>query len=83
MHSLRSAVYAFRVIAFTDAGYYLVVDNLRAGYHHVRLAADYWGLLGFEIEGELYVFTCVPFGLSRAPYKRKIRALRHGAQSAH
>ena len=56
------------VLAFTEAGYYIIVDDLRAGYQHLRLAAEYWGLLGFELDGELYVFTCLPFGLSQAPY---------------
>lgn len=49
-------------------GSYMSTWDLRAGYHHVPLAANMWPLLGFQLDGQFYVFSCLPFGLSQAPY---------------
>lgn len=46
----------------------MVTRDLRAGYHHVALARSLWPLLGFLFDGTCYCFTCLPFGLSQAPY---------------
>ena len=53
---------------FTAAGDFIITDDLLSGYHHCRQHADTWGLLGFELDGKLYCFTCLPFGLSQAPW---------------
>ena len=53
---------------FTRVGDYIIIDDLKSGYHHARMAPGTWGYLGFEIDGELYVFTCLPFGVSQAPW---------------
>lgn len=54
--------------AFAEPGDYMVVDDLKAGYHHARQAAECWSLLGFQLVGQLYCFTCLPFGVSQAPW---------------
>lgn len=45
-----------------------MVHDLKSGYHHVRMAPDAWSLLGFELHGQTYAFTCLPFGLSQTPW---------------
>ena len=57
-----------QLVAGIEQGHYIVVDDQHSGYHHARMAAQHWGLLGFELDGQLYVFTCLPFGLSQAPW---------------
>jgi hypothetical protein len=42
--------------------------DLAAGYHHVFMAPAFWGLLGFQLDGRIYVYVCLPFGLSQAPW---------------
>jgi hypothetical protein len=49
-------------------GGFLTLKDLSAGYHHVYMAVEHWALLGFELEGEMYCFICLPFGLSQAPW---------------
>jgi hypothetical protein len=42
--------------------------DLKSGYHHVDIHPDYWQFLGFEWEGQFYVFCQLPFGLATACY---------------
>ena len=56
------------LVAALLSGGYISTKDLRAGYHHVFMELDAWSLLGFSLRGELFVFTCLPFGLSQAPY---------------
>jgi hypothetical protein len=56
------------VADYAQPGDLIVTRDLRAGYHHVALARSMWPLMGFQFEGVLYCFTCLPFGLSQAPY---------------
>jgi hypothetical protein len=60
--SLRSVPYLckLRVLLFS-------VD-LKSGYHHVDIHPDYWKYLGFEWNGDFYVFCQLPFGLASACY---------------
>ena len=51
-----------------EQGAFMATWDLKAGYHHVPLAASLWPLLGFRMDGQFYVFCCLPFGLSQAPY---------------
>jgi hypothetical protein len=44
----------------------LFSGNLKSGYHHVEIHPDYWKFLGFEWEGQYYVFCQLPFGLATA-----------------
>ena len=41
--------------------------DLKSGYHHVPIATHCWKYMGFEWNGEWYVYTVLPFGLSPAP----------------
>ena len=41
--------------------------DLKSGYHHVPIAVHCWKYMGFEWDGEWYVYTVLPFGLSPAP----------------
>jgi hypothetical protein len=49
-------------------GGFLTQKDSAAGYHHVYMDIECWSLLGFALEGEWYVFACLPFGLSHAPW---------------
>jgi ribonuclease HI len=40
--------------------------DLKSGYHHVDVNEEFWTYLGFEWEGQFYVFTQLPFGLAPA-----------------
>jgi hypothetical protein len=42
--------------------------DLKSGYHHVDIHPDYWKYLGFEWNGDFYVFCQLPFGLASACY---------------
>ena len=53
---------------FTKPGYYIICDDLKAIYHHLRIDPRFWGLLDCELDGKIYTFTCLPFGLSQAPW---------------
>jgi hypothetical protein len=40
--------------------------DLKSGYHHVDVAEEFWQYLGFEWQGQFYVFTQLPFELATA-----------------
>ena len=40
----------------------------KAGYLHVPIHKESWKYLGFEWNGEIYVYSCLPFGTSFSPY---------------
>jgi ribonuclease HI len=42
--------------------------DLKSGYHHVDMHPGSWPFLGFEWEGQTYVFRSLPFGLKPACY---------------
>ncbi len=47
---------------------YMIRFDLKSGYHHVAMNPSQWKYLGFEWQGQYYVFTVLPFGLASAPY---------------
>ena len=49
-------------------GDFLFSVDLKSGYHHVDVHPDFWGFLGFEWQGQFYVFCQLPFGLATACY---------------
>ena len=55
-----------------ERGDYLVMFDMKAGYHHVDIHEKHWTCLGFEwqVDSKLhfYVFTMLPFGLATACY---------------
>ena len=42
--------------------------DLQAGYYHMEIHEEDQEYVGFELDGEYYVFCALPFGLSFAPY---------------
>ena len=42
--------------------------DINSGYYHVELHPDSRTFVGFEWEGQFYVYCSLPFGLSLAPY---------------
>ena len=50
---------------FFKRGDYLFSFDLKSDYHHVDIAKHHWKYLGFNWEGMNYVFTVLPFGLSK------------------
>lgn len=49
-----------------EPGDFIFTCDLTAGYHHVDMHADSVQYMGFEWEGQFYVFTQLPFGLAPA-----------------
>jgi hypothetical protein len=49
-------------------GGFISLKDLKAGYHHAFMSVSTWALLGFALEDQFYVFACLPFGLSQAPW---------------
>ena len=45
---------------------YMFSLDLKSGYHHLDIHPDYWEFLGFQWQGQYYVFTQLPFGLAPA-----------------
>jgi hypothetical protein len=41
--------------------------DLKAGYHHFKMAPEARRFLGFQFEGKFYVWNVLPFGLALAP----------------
>lgn len=58
------------VVPFMSEGVlnYASVFDLKSGYHHCSIHPDDVCYLGFEWDGQIYVFLVLPFGLSTAPY---------------
>jgi hypothetical protein len=46
----------------------LFTVDLKSGYHHIDIHRDFWQYLGFQWQGQYYVFTQLPFGLAPACY---------------
>lgn len=69
---LRYLPFSFETIADVvrqgEHGAFMTTWDLKAGYHHLLMAPEMWSLLGFQLRGKFYVFSCLPFGLSQAPY---------------
>jgi hypothetical protein len=42
--------------------------DLAHGYHQIQMSKEAHDYLGFEWEGQYYVFTALPFGLATAPW---------------
>ena len=45
---------------------FLFTVDLKSGYHHVDVDPAFWQFLGFEWQGQHYVFCQLPFGLATA-----------------
>ena len=58
-------------IQMIDTGDYAITFDLKSGYHHVDIHADYWKYLGFSWKDQqgvtvYYLFRVLPFGLATA-----------------
>ncbi len=51
-----------------ERGDYAVSFDLMSGYYHVGLFQASRTYVGFEWGGKYYVYNCLPFGLSTAPW---------------
>ena len=56
------------LVTAAQPGSWLTLRDLRAGYHHAFVAPAMWSHLGVCVDGKYYVFVCLPFGLSQAPW---------------
>ena len=62
----------FKYEQLSDAVEYLspqdwfVLTDAKSGYHHIRMHQDTWTCLAVEIQGQLYTYTHLPFGLAPA-----------------
>ena len=60
-------------IQMIEKGDNAIILDLKSGYHHVDIHADYWQYLGFSWKGEngvivYYMFRVLLFGLATAPF---------------
>lgn len=53
-------------IEYLQPGDYFVLTDAKSGYHHIPMHRDTWTYLAVEIEGQLYAWSHMPFGLSKA-----------------
>jgi len=51
-----------------ERGDYAVSYDMMSGYYHVGLFHASRTYVGFKWEGKYYVYNCLPFGLSTAPW---------------
>lgn len=62
----------FKYEQLSDAIEYLqpddcfVLTDAKSGYHHIPMHKDTWTYLAIEIDGQLYAYTHMPFGLATA-----------------
>ena len=56
------------VVQYFEQDCYMFKFDLKSGYHHIDICVAQQSFLGFCWNGEFYVFTVLPFGLSSAPY---------------
>ena len=58
---------------------FMLTYDLSSGYHHMDMAEAFFTYLGFEWEGQYYVFTSLPFGLATAcwAFTKLTRELLH------
>ncbi|GAQ93012.1 reverse transcriptase [Klebsormidium nitens] len=47
---------------------FLFTVDLKSSYHHIDIYEPHWKYLGFQWQGQYYVFTQLPFGLAPACY---------------
>jgi hypothetical protein len=45
---------------------YMLISDLKAGYHHIQVAQEDQMYLGFQWQGRTFMFTVLPFGLASA-----------------
>lgn len=55
-------------LTYFDKGHYINTFDLKSGYHHIDIHKDFQKYLGFQWEGQYFVFTVLPFGLATACY---------------
>lgn len=51
-----------------EQGDFFFSFDLKSAYHHIDIDPAYYKYLGFEWDGQFYVFASLPFGLCSAPY---------------
>ena len=66
----------------TENSNYAISFNLKSGYHHIYIHADYWQYMGFLWKAKdgvivYYMFRVLPFELATAPFvfTKLLRAL--------
>ena len=52
---------------YLKQGHWFVLTDLKSGYHHIPLHENSWTYFGIEFEGQVLVYTHVPFGEASAP----------------
>ncbi|XP_068994040.1 uncharacterized protein [Neodiprion pinetum] len=56
------------VINLLSRGCFMAKIDLKDAYYSISIAESNRKFLRFQFEGQLYEFTCMPFGLATAPY---------------
>ncbi len=56
------------VADMVEPGDLLAKLDLKDGYHHIPIALESRDYLGFEIDGDFFVWNILPFGLAISPY---------------
>ncbi len=53
---------------FINPNDYIVTVDLKNGFHHIPVSENHQQYLGICFQGQYYVWTVLPFGLSSSPY---------------
>jgi len=54
-------------MSLMEKGSFMATIDLLDAYHSIPVHPDYQKYLRFEFGGQMYQYTCVPFGLSSGP----------------
>ena len=54
------------VTAYLQQGHFFVLTDAKSGYHHVFMHESTWPYLAIKFEGQISVFTVLPFGMAEA-----------------
>ena len=53
-------------IEYLQPNDHFVLTDAKSGYHHIPMHKDTWTYLAIEVDGRLYAYTHMPFGLATA-----------------
>lgn len=56
------------IIPYLVKGDWMITFDLSQGYTHLHIHPSDWDLLAFEYNGQVFVHTALPFGISVAPF---------------
>jgi ribonuclease HI len=58
-----------KAVEYVNQGDFAFKFDLKSGYHHLDINPLHYQYLGFSWRNNFYVFSCLPFGMSSAPFQ--------------